>query len=239
MITSHPLQKHYIAGIRFNRLVASHHIGRGKWSCLCDCGNACVFRAGDLVKNRYSSCGCLKRDASENRKASLVARKESAVSPERLKALISYDAGTGVFSWIVSPRFSVDVGRVCHPSKNGYVYIRIDDRSYFAHRLAWFYVYGHWPIGTIDHINGNRSDNRLENLRDVSSRANTQNRRSPSKSNSTGFLGVTANGSIANPYRAQITFGNKVIYIGIFPTPELAYEAYVTKKREIHEGCTL
>jgi hypothetical protein len=164
------------------------------------------------------------------------------LTPERLKQWVSYDPDSGLFHWLKSPRFNVSAGSEAghritsgHPS----LVIGIGGRYYRAHRLAWLYVTGAWPQGEIDHINGCPWDNRFSNLRDVTKTVNCQNRRSPSKSSSTGYLGVTATGSKSKPFRAQLTVAGRNVYVGVFDTPEAAHAAYVERKRQVHEGCTL
>ena len=113
----------------------------------------------------------------------------------------------------------------------------IDEREYSAHRLAWLYVHGAWPTGQIDHINGDRGDNRISNLRDVTPALNTQNQRRAARSNkSSGLLGVTAN---RGRWLAQISIGGKSRNLGRYATPEEAHAVYVAAKRVLHAGCTL
>lgn len=114
--------------------------------------------------------------------------------------------------------------------------VKIDGCKVMAHRIAWLIYFGHWPDGDIDHINGDRSDNRIINLRDVSRTINLQNRRSPQSTNATGYLGVHRD---KRRYVAQIKTPDRNIRIGTFRTPEEAHAAYINAKRELHEGNTL
>lgn len=77
-----------------------------------------------------------------------------------------------------------------HITARGYVTIRISGKSYLGHRLAYLLTHGRWPIGEIDHINGNKGDNRITNLREVTRQQNTFNvaRRS---TNTSGYKGVS------------------------------------------------
>lgn len=156
----------------------------------------------------------------------------------RLLAEICYEPETGVFtrksrSWNSMP------GRVLGSvDRSGYARVHFHGTRFLAHRLAWFFVYGAWPSGEIDHINGVKSDNRVANLRDVSSTTNKQNQRKALKNNRTGYLGVffqKANGL----YCAQIKVNHKSRHLGYFKDPETASAAYLMAKRAIHEGCTL
>jgi hypothetical protein len=105
-----------------------------------------------------------------------------------------------------------------------------------AHRLAWLYVTGKEPSKQIDHLNGERDDNRWLNLRDVSHRANLENRKNPNAGGSSGFLGVHRH---RNAWQARIRTHGVLVRIGIFNTPEEAYSAYIEKKRQLHSGNTL
>ena len=113
----------------------------------------------------------------------------------------------------------------------------IDSKVYKCHRLAWLYITGNWPIGQIDHKNGNRSDNRFDNLRDVAKQQNTENQRKAQRRNkSTNVLGTWKNG---NGFAARISHNHTKIHLGTFTTLEEASAAYVTAKRLLHLGCTI
>lgn len=95
------------------------------------------------------------------------------------------------------------------------------------HRLIWFLHYGYWP-GILDHINRNKRDNRIENLREVTSQQNACNRDSP-KTSTYGVLGVsknTGNNKLKKPYKAQIVRHGVHYYLGTYVTIEEAKEAY-------------
>lgn len=112
----------------------------------------------------------------------------------------------------------------------------IAGKEYVQHRLAWLYMHGRWPSGDIDHINGNRSDNRFSNLRDVATQTNSENRRCAQKNNKAGLLGVTKR---RNGYEARIRVLGRLIYLGLYDTPERAHEVFLQAKRERHAGCTI
>ncbi|XXE86891.1 HNH endonuclease [Pseudomonas sp. D4-18] len=90
---------------------------------------------------------------------------------------------------------------------NGHLSVMIDRRSYMIHRLVWLYVHGSFPAGDIDHINGNKIDNRICNLRVATKSQNMMNSKIPSK-NTTGFKNVSRNGS---GYLVSIKSGDKRI----------------------------
>ena len=160
----------------------------------------------------------------------------------RLRELLHYDQETGILRYAVARwgRQHVVVGSVAGTNDGqGYRKHMIDGRPYKAHRLAWLYTHGVWPAGEVDHINGQRSDNRMSNLRDVPRVTNSENFRIARRSNKTGLLGVTSPGKQDKRYTATITAGGKRKTLGRFDTPEEAHAAYLEAKRQLHAGCTL
>lgn len=144
----------------------------------------------------------------------------------RLKELAIYDADTGTFTARVH-RKGISVGAVLGSRHNaGYVRICIDKEDYLAHRLAWLYVHGEWPSQEIDHINGNRSDNRIANLRPATS---TQNKINGGlrEDNASGFRGVHFD-KRRQKFIAQIKIGSRRKYIGQYDTAEAAGRAYLS-----------
>lgn len=152
---------------------------------------------------------------------------------ERLREILYYDVGTGVFIWKISRRGPVKVGDVAgSPDSKGYRAIKIDGHLYRSHRLAWFYQTGEWPNGEIDHINGVRSDNRFANLREATHSENMRNvgRRAD---NASGFKGVCWDRH-RRRWLAQITMNGKMKFLGYFDAPEEAYAAYCATSKEHH-----
>ena len=100
------------------------------------------------------------------------------LTQQQLKEHLSYDYATGVFINLRNkPGRGGGIGSVAGNSNvNGYVYIKVMGKRYMAHRLAWLYHYGEWPVNEIDHINNIKDDNRICNLRDVTHSENQQNR---------------------------------------------------------------
>ncbi|MDE1139960.1 MAG: HNH endonuclease [Paraburkholderia tropica] len=163
---------------------------------------------------------------------------EVGLTAERLRELLWYNPETGVFTWRVRPGRKMRIGQEAGSmTANGYVQIKVDKRRYLAHRLAWLHVHGEWPIDDIDHINGVRTDNRIENLRDVTGHVNMQNLKKATAQNKTAkMLGVTMS---RDRYQAQIKVDGKYKYLGVFESAEAAHEAYLVAKRELHPGCTI
>lgn len=156
------------------------------------------------------------------------------LTQERLKELLDYDPETGVFTWKVYRG-----GRIKKGENAGwfndekYKHIKIDGKQYKAHRLAWLYVYGQLPVKDIDHINRDRADNRIRNLREVSNQQNSWNQR-VGKNNTSGYTGVTWYKRI-NKWGAYIKVNYKRIHLGFYSTPEEANAAYVRAKAEHHK----
>lgn len=150
------------------------------------------------------------------------------LTQERLKSLLSYDPDTGIFRWINSPTNCVKAGQVAGtPNLNGYVRIIIDKKKYYAHRLAWLYVEGKWPKDQIDHINGNRSDNRIANLREVNQKQNSENVLSRTN-NTSGERGVVWLKE-KKKWRVQIRHNYKSLYFGNYKNFD---EAVLVAKKE-------
>lgn len=155
-----------------------------------------------------------------------------------LKSVIRYVPETGEFFW-VRPKGGCANGRQAGTMReDGRRNIMIDGVGYRAHRLAWIYQYGVLPSGDIDHIDGDPSNNRISNLRDVTRSVNMQNQRRARADNKTGFLGAYKC-SRTGRYIAEIAIEGKPKRLGVFDSPELAHKAYVEAKRRIHIGCTI
>jgi HNH endonuclease len=119
------------------------------------------------------------------------------------------------------------------PSRDGYLRLRIDGRKHLQHRLAWLYMTGTNPNAEIDHIDGNRANNRLQNLRLASHSENQQNRSARSK-NSSGLLGVTWHSKIGK-FQSRIMHNHKAHHLGYFSSPNEAHQAYLEAKQRLHE----
>lgn len=157
-----------------------------------------------------------------------------------LRQLLDYDPATGVFTWKVT-RPRATAGSVAGSiSEKGYRIIGLCGRLYKAHRLAWLYMRGEWPVDQIDHINGIKDDNRIANLRDVTNRVNAQNLKGPRSDNTSGFLGVRSQKTPkARKWTAKIVVDGRHVHLGYFPTPVAAHEAYLSVRRRFYEGNTL
>lgn len=156
-----------------------------------------------------------------------------ALTAQRLREVVSYDAATGCF-------VRVGTGKPAGTVKsNGYLHFSVDGKKYGAHRLAWLFVHGAFPEGDIDHIDGDRKNNAIGNLRDVCRAVNLQNLRvAKSHNKSTGLLGAYFH-KPSGRYTSRIQSMGKDKHLGMFDTAEAAHAAYLAAKRSMHEGNTL
>jgi hypothetical protein len=164
------------------------------------------------------------------------------LSPAQLRLLLHYDPNTGVLTWrsrneglFADAKHSAArkckawnsrmAGREAFTAVgHGYLKGSILNRRYAAHRVAWAIVHGVWPSGQIDHINGNRADNRLCNLRDTDSATNGKNQRL-GVNNKSGVNGVHFD---RNRWVARIKVAGKVKHLGRFEN----FEDAVAARRE-------
>lgn len=149
---------------------------------------------------------------------------------DRIRERLAYDRATGEFVW----RTGRHAG--CKTS-HGYLVIRIDGVLEYAHRLAWIYVHSAAPTGVIDHINGNKTDNRIANLRDVTNEVNSHNQRDLVKPrNKSGYKGVQAN---CSGWQAIINKAGHRHCLGTYLTAAEAHAVYIAAKRKMHVGFVL
>ena len=150
------------------------------------------------------------------------AEREAALPPERLRELLSYNHETGDITWKVRRSGSRGIGSIAgHLSRDGYIRIEIENRSFLGHRVAWALFYGRWPAAYLDHINGKRDNNAIRNLREATA---TENRRYRTfRPNATGYRGVYR---VGQRFAAKITVNGRSIHLGHFRLPEVAFAAY-------------
>lgn len=170
--------------------------------------------------------------ASITDKETAMSAKEDRLTADWLRANMHYEPSTGEFWW-TKPGFGRTVGkrlgsRLWSKGKS-YIAMKINGEVYYAHRVAWLYVYGEWPKGLIDHIDDDRSNNAIENLRIATSsqnaaRRNTKRAIAPSR-------GVFPHGP---GFVARIHHAGKRHYLGYFKTADAAQAVYEAKAKEIH-----
>ena len=155
------------------------------------------------------------------------------LTQERLKELFGYCPDTGVFYWTVSCNRLKPGDKAGSVSSRGYVLIKISGKYYRAHRLAWLYVYGEFPKNEIDHKDGDKTNNRIDNLRECTHAQNHQNRVSMPKSSSK-YTGVSWYKN-SKKWRAKIVTNGVDKYLGLYESESEAYKAYCKAKFELHE----
>lgn len=166
--------------------------------------------------------------------------RDKILSAERARQLLKYDPISGalvwrrlaiedcasVYEWKAKARvFGKEAGSIL---KNGYRSICIEGRRYYAHRLAWLITLGDWPEEDIDHVNGNRLDNSIRNLRAATRGENHQNRGGSS------YTGASWH-SKAGKWRATIVVGGKQKHLGYYSSQEDAASAYRDAKLSAHK----
>lgn len=154
-------------------------------------------------------------------------------TPEELREVFAYDPETGIVTNKVTRQYKakqgMEAGNLC---AQGYRTLMFRRKNYRTHVIAWVIQTGHWPDKEIDHIDGNRSNNKWKNLR-LATRAQNCLNVPMHRDNATGFKGVTKEKRTGR-YIAQIFFQGKHHHIGAFRTPEEASLAYQAKSKELH-----
>lgn len=145
---------------------------------------------------------------AQKRRINLCVPRCNKLTQDSLKEVINYNENTGVLTWMKRSGMASKVGDECghlFTAVNGKSYRRVSifGKSYLSHHLAWLYMTGNMPLNQIDHINGNGIDNRFINLRDVSPRENSKNKRRY-YTNKTGVSGVSWS-SGKKKYRVEIS----------------------------------
>lgn len=155
------------------------------------------------------------------------------LSFEHVDQILSYQKETGAFVWKVDMRRGLAGKSAGTINKRfGYLRIEIGGKTYSAHRLAWLLVHRVNPEGHVDHINRNKLDNRISNLRIVTRSENAQNIVAPRSDSNTGVRGVSFWPS--RGYVARIMVSGKSKFIGTFATLHEAADAYANAKRHFH-----
>lgn len=150
----------------------------------------------------------------------------AAMLPEFLK----YNPGTGILTWAVERQPQRPAGSIAGSvGCDGYIQVCISSQRYKAHRIAWAMHHGEWPTSIIDHINGVKTDNRIDNLRTASHSQNLSNFGVPSH-NKTGIKGVSWDRT-NNKWRSCISVNGKTINLGRFSSIDEAARAYAAAQQ--------
>lgn len=152
------------------------------------------------------------------------------------RRMLSYSDSTGIIVWLSGCQGVAPGTPAGSPARGGYLRIKIRKKYYLAHRVAWLLYFGEWPRGVIDHKNGDKADNRAENLRDVTAYENAQNTIGPNANSSSGLCGVYFYKKRGR-WRSQIRAYGKRHDLGLFQTKEEAYAEYLNAKKRLHPAC--
>lgn len=147
-------------------------------------------------------------------------------NPPLISDWLHYDPETGFCYWKnrTGKQRHLNDKPAGSQQKSGYLHIVLDGKYYYVHRIAWLLATGIWPDRNIDHINGNKADNRWCNLRLANQSQNVANSKK-SKANTSGFKGVIWSKQHKS-WLAQIMIRRKHIHLGSYATPEAASKAY-------------
>lgn len=158
--------------------------------------------------------------------------------PQEIRSALDYDPASGVFTWLTRSTMSVQwngryAGTVAgHVTVYGYRVIYIDDRPYFAHKLAWLWMTGEWASHLIDHEDNDKDNNRWRNLRRATRPQNGYNRRT-NRNSVSGVKGVTWSKS-AQKWVARINVDKRPMALGTFADLADAAAAYAAAARLYH-----
>lgn len=155
------------------------------------------------------------------------------ITQERLRQLFIYDPDTGNFIRRFDIHGAWKAGQIAGTlNKEGYIAINIDKKPRRAHRLAWLYVYGTSPP-EIDHVNGNRADNRLKNLRAATRGQNAANS-CLRKNSKIGMKGAYRDVK-RKRWFSSISINGRIKHLGTFDTPEEAHAAW-SQAADLYHG---
>lgn len=152
------------------------------------------------------------------------------ITHRRLSELLRYDPVTGQFIRLitVSPN-AVSGSIVGYPTKKGYLKVYLDGRHYGLHNLAWFYMYRVWPADQIDHKDLDKTNNKIDNLREADNSHNKANSRLY-KNNSTGYKNIR----LHRPNGRFQAFGQGKKSLGYYATAEEAAQVAADYAKNIY-----
>lgn len=168
----------------------------------------------------------------ENASTTTQNRTEAMITHARLLELLTYDQETGEFRWRMSRPGCAPATLAGAGHSLGYRRIYLDRKSYYAHRLAWLFVHGIWPTNEIDHIDGDKTNNAISNLREATRSENLRNR-GKLVTNSSGYKGVSWS-KMTHKWEVTITVNRKQRNVGFFDDIEDAARAYSDAARRLH-----
>jgi hypothetical protein len=204
---------------------------------------ACKKVPNLLGNERLDGCYQHAAEPDRNRIGGATMADKADITPAILRQLLRYAPETGKLYWLPRPASMFKAARdwkiwntryanaeALTAPFEGYRAGTILGKRFTAHRVAWAVHYGVWPIAQIDHINGNRSDNRATNLRDV---ANTDNRRNMKRpaNNRSGHIGVSWS-KHTGKWRSAIMVDRLTVVLGYFESKDEAVAARKSAERQ-------
>jgi hypothetical protein len=150
-----------------------------------------------------------------------------SISIKELREKLKFNEKTGQLIWAKASGRMAAGSVAGHAHKGGYWRLLINGEKYPAHRVGWAIFYGEWPTHQLDHIDGNKANNAISNLRLATPSMNQLYNNNARKNNSIGFLGVRVMG---RKFGAQVKVNSKINYLGLFDTPQDAHSAYLAAK---------
>lgn len=158
--------------------------------------------------------------------------KNDILTYEQVREMFDYDEGTGILTWKIKHGYKYPGDEVGYTHRNGYRILDWGRTDITIHRIIWLWFNGNYPLQYIDHINGIRDDNRICNLRDVSQRENTHNKKEHREGKKPGAF----YNKWEQRWDARIYYEGKQYRLGMYDTEELALEAYALAQEEINNG---
>lgn len=204
---------------------------RGKCDCYDEWSMSCACAWGFCPKcsSRIQTMESIK----SGKAAAMWPLQNNSQGQRRLKESLDYEPSTGRFTWRFNqPHRAVGDEAGCI-DREGYRIIGVGGNQYKAHRLAFLYMTGRWPVGEIDHANGDRADNRWPNLREATHSQNAHNARKPSH-NTSGVKGVHLY-KATGQFTARVQHNEISYFLGYFTSKDEAAQAVMAKRVQLHQ----
>jgi len=154
------------------------------------------------------------------------------ITQSELFSIFHYAPDTGIFTRVNPPRgYRSPKKGITTRGNNDYIQLKIEKKIYQAHRLAWLYVYGSFPDVPLDHIDGDRLNNRISNLRRATTKQNNENRKMQSN-NTSGYRGVCWS-KRQKAWKATVRHNGELLYLGYYKDINDAVMIVKNKREEL------